>query len=286
MSREQKVTDNIIKSYSENIGFIVYTAEELRAIYNTLGIDPKSTQRSIFDLESMSHHLQSEVLKLIKSIHITRNDLVLDAGCGNGAPTRLIAKTCGCKIIGIDINPNQIRKADECNRLEGVDHLVELLVRDIHKLDFPGEFFDKVFHNETMCHWADKKIALAGLFKVIKKGGIMGFHDWLSGDKGDLNNADGNFPGTYAAGVWFQQDLEQTKKMLAEAGFVVLHAEDTTDVVDRGLRAKLREVKMSKDYYLKSGLQAYYDKSTRYCQTMLETHYDFLKYGRFLCIKK
>ncbi len=285
MSQEHKVIDNIIKSYSENIGFIVYTADELQKIYSTLGIDPKSNHRSIFDLESMSHHLQSEVLKLIKFIELSEKDLVLDAGCGNGAPTRLIAKTCKCKIIGVDVNPNQIRKAEECNRLEGVDHLIELSVNDIHKLDFPGESFDKIFHNETICHWANKKVALAGLFKVIKHGGIMGFHDWMSGDKGDLNNAGGNFPGTYAEGIWFQNTLEETNKFLQDAGFVVLRAQDTTDVVDRGLRAKLREVQMSKDYYLRIGLHDHYSKSIRYCQTMIETHYDFLKYGRFICIK-
>jgi cyclopropane fatty-acyl-phospholipid synthase-like methyltransferase len=284
-SREHEVVDNIIKSYSENIGFIVYTADELRAIFKALGIDPSSTHRSIFDLESMSHHLQSEVLKLIKLIGITENDLVLDAGCGNGAPTRLIAKTCGCKIIGVDVNPHQISKADECNRLEGVNHLIDLSIKDIHKLDFTKDSFDKIFHNETMCHWANKTIALAGLFNVIKHGGIMGFHDWLRGDKGDLNNAGGNFPGTYADGIWFQHTLEETNILLQEAGFVVLKAQDTTDIVDRGLRAKLREVQMSKDYYLKSGLQEYYGKSIRYCQTMIETHYDFLKYGRFVCIK-
>jgi cyclopropane fatty-acyl-phospholipid synthase-like methyltransferase len=286
MPRDVRVVDNIIKSYSENIGFVVYTAEELRTIYAALGIDPKSTHRSIFDLESMSHHLQSEVVKLIHSMQIARNNRVLDAGCGNGAPTRLIAKTCGCRIAGVDVNPHQIKKAEECNRFEGVDHLITLSVMDIHKLDFPNESFDKVFHNETMCHWEDKKIALAGLFRVMKKNGIMGFHDWLSGAKGDLNNAGGSFPGTYAKDVWFQQTLEETVRLLEEAGFTVIQSLDTTDIVDRGLRAKLREVKMSQDHYLKSGLQEYYDKSIRYCQTMVETHYDFLRYGRFLCTKK
>lgn len=279
------VTNSIIKSYSENIGFIVYTADELRVIYQNLGIDPKSTHRSIYDLESMSHHLQSEVLKLIKMMDISTSDLVLDAGCGNGAPTRLLAKTCGCKIVGIDINPNQIKKADECNRLEGVNELINLNVGDIHQLDFPENSFDKIFHNETMCHWANKKTALGGLCKVLKKGGTMGFHDWLRGDKGDLNNADGGFPGTYAEGVWFQHTLDETKRLLEDAGFAVLQYEDTTDIVDRGLRAKLREVKMSKEYYIKSNLQEYFDKSTRYCQIMIDTHYAFLKYGRFLCAK-
>jgi ubiquinone/menaquinone biosynthesis C-methylase UbiE len=285
MSIKDTVTKNIIKSYSDNIGFIVYSAEELKKLYHILGLDPKSTHRSIFDIESMSHHLQSEVIKLIKTMNISKNDLVLDAGCGNGAPTRLIAKICGCKIKGFDINLNQIKKAEECNRLQGVDNLIELSVKDVHNLDFPENTFDKIFHNETMCHWMDKKTALRELYKVLKKGSIMGFHDWLKGKKGDLNNAADDFPGTYAEDVWFQNSLEETQKLLEEAGFNVLYCEDTTDIVDRGLRAKLRELEMSKDYYIKIGYEEYFLKSSRYCDIMIKTHYDYLKYGRFLCVK-
>jgi ubiquinone/menaquinone biosynthesis C-methylase UbiE len=234
----------------------------------------------------MSHHLQSEVIKLIKMMNITQDDLVLDAGCGNGAPTRLIAKICGCKMVGVDINPLQIKKAEECSRLEGVDKSITLLVRDIHRLDFQDEFFNKIFHNETMCHWKDKRAALNGLFRALKKNGTMGFHDWLRGNKGDLNEAAGGFPGIYESGVWFQNSLEETLEMLADAGFSVEYSADTTDIVDRGLRAKLREVQMSKAYYRDTGLQEYHRKSIRYCEIMIETHYDYLKYGRFLCKKK
>ena len=285
MSYEQKVVDNIIKSYSENIGFIVYTAEELQKLYQILGIDPKSIHRSVFDIQSMSHHLQSDVIKLIKMMNITKDDLLLDAGCGNGAPTRLIAKMCGCNIIGFDINPNQIEKAVDCDRLEGVNHLIQRQVRNVHTLDYPENTFNKIFHNETMCHWMNKKTALSGLFRVLKKKGIMGFHDWLKGEKGDLNNAVGDFPGIYSKGVWFQSTFKETKRLLEESGFNVIHCEDTTDIVDRGLRAKLRELEMSKNYYTKIGYEEYFLKSSRYCNIMIQTHYDYLKYGRFLCTK-
>jgi ubiquinone/menaquinone biosynthesis C-methylase UbiE len=285
MFQEDIVTKNLIKSYSENIGFVVHTAEELEKLYRTLGIDPKSSHRSIFDLESMSHHLQSEVIKLIKMMNITKNDLLLDAGCGNGAPTRLIAKTCGCKIIAFDINPDQIEKAVDCDRLEGVSHLIKREVRDVHKLNFPENIFDKIFHNETMCHWMDQKTALSGLFKVLKKGGIMGFHDWTKGDKGSLNNAGGDFPGIYAEGIWFQNTIEETKKLLGETGFTVRHYEDTTDTVDLGLRARLRELQMSK-MYLKATSEEYFYKSLCYFKAMIGTHYDYLKYARFLCVKE
>jgi cyclopropane fatty-acyl-phospholipid synthase-like methyltransferase len=281
---EEAVTKKIIKSYSENIGFPVYTAEELLRMYQIFGVDPKSSDRRVFDVESMSHHLQHEVIKLIKSMNISNADVVLDAGCGNGAPARLIAKLCGCRIVGFDINPNQIIKAVECDLLEGVDHLIRREVMDVHKVNYSAESFDKIFHNESICHWMNKKTALAGLFRVLKKGGIMGFHDWTRGDQGDLNDADGAFPGTYAEGVWFQNTIQETRGLLEEAGFRVLHSEDTTDTVDRGLRARLRELMMSK-FYLKSTSVEYFDKSARYFKVMIETHYKYLRYARFICIK-
>lgn len=285
MFNKDTVSKNIIKSYSENIGFIVYTADELQKMYQAIGVDPKSIDRRVFDTESMSHHLQSEVIKLIKMMDITKNDLVLDVGCGNGAPSRLIAKMCSCKIIAFDINPNQISKAIDCDRLEGVNHLIQREVKDVHDLDYPENIFDKIFHNETLCHWMDQKTALVGLFKVLKKNGIMGFHDWLKGDKSTLSNAGGNFPGTYAEGVWYQNSLEETIKLLEGTGFKVLYSEDTTDIVDRGLRARLREIQLSK-VYLKAASEEYFHKTKHYFKILIETHYDYLRYGRFLCTKK
>lgn len=285
MHNDKHIEKSIIKSYSENIGFIVYSARELEKLYNILGLDPKSTNRSIFDIESMSHHLQSEIIKLIKMMNISKNDLVLDAGCGNGAPTRLISKICGCKIIGFDINPDQIKKAIDCDRLEGVDHLIQREIKDVHKLNYAENMFDKIFHNETMCHWMDKKASLKCLFKVLKKGGIMGFHDWQQGDKGDLNKAGGEFPGIYSEDVWFQNTIKETIRLLGEVGFTVIHYQETTDIVDRGLRAKLRELEMSNNYYNKIGYEEYFLKSARYCRIMIKTHFDYLKYGRFISSK-
>ncbi len=285
MQNSDRVVRNIIRSYSHNIGFPVYTAEELRQLYRTFGVDPGSLDRRIFDTESMSHHLQHEVAKLLGMMDISRTDRVLDAGCGNGAPTRLIAKMYGCKVVGFDINPVQIEKASACDRLEGVDGLTERIVMDVHAMDFPEESFDRVFHNETMCHWSDKKTALAGLRNVLKKGGVMGFHDWTRGEKGGLNEADGDFPGTYSDGVWFQNTIAETRALLQDAGFDVLLAEDTTDIVDRGLRARLRELEMSR-VYLKAASEEYFVKSVRYFKVMIGTHYDYLTYARFLCKKQ
>ena len=130
----------------------------------------------------------------------------------------------------------------------------------------------------------NKEEALSELYRVLKKGGIMGFHDWTRGEKGDLNGAGGDFPGTYSEGVWFQNSINETRELLERAGFTVLRYEDTTDIVDLGLRVRLKELQLSK-VYLKAASKDYYHKSVRYFKVMIETHYDYLKYGRFLCMK-
>ena len=279
-----EIKENIKKSYSYNIGFPVYTAAELKKIYETFGIDPKSTDRRIFDLESLSHHSQKEVERLFQLMKIQKEDYVLDVGCGNGAPSRLMAKLCGCRIKGVDLTPAQIAKAKECNQLEGVDDLIEVGVSDVHSLADEKEVFDKIFHNETICHWDKKEKALGKLSRILKKGGIMGFHDWLRGDKGDLNVADGDFPGTYGEQVWFQNTLEENMQFLQEAGFEVLHAEDLTDRIDRNLRARLKELQISK-VYRQAASEEYLQKSLRYFRVMIETNYKYLRYGRFVCVK-
>lgn len=275
---------NIRKSYALNAGFPVYNAVELKKIYTAFGVNPKGIDRRIFNLESLSHHSQREVLKLARMMGITREDFLLDIGCGNGASSRLIAKTYGCKILGVDLLSEQIKKAEECNKFEGVSKFIKLRVCDVHNLDFKKEIFDKIFHNESMCHWHLKKLALKTLYQSLKKGGCMGFHDWLRGNEGDLNDAEGSFKGIYADKVWFQNTLTENVRLLTEIGFIVQIAEDITDSVDRSLRARLKELELSRASEEVIS-PTYFTKTLRYFRAMIWTNYKFLRYGRFVCVK-
>lgn len=281
MNSKDKVKENIIRSYSENKGFPVYTADETQRIYSIFGVDPTSSDRRIFDTESMSHHNQREVLKLMRSMDIKPEDKVLDLGCGNGAPGRLMAKVYGCQILGVDLNPHQIDKALNCAKVQKVDRLIKFKVCDVHELSL-DEKFDKIFFNETMCHWENKEVALKRIRKLLKKDGVLGFHDWLKGDKGDLNQAKGDFEGIYFENIWFQHSLKETRDILEESGYKIIMAEDTTDIVDRGMRARLKEIETSKVFEEATSGENF-DKVLKYFKAMIATHYEYLKYGRFIC---
>ena len=50
-------------------------------------------------------------IKLLKKIHFDKDDLVLDAGCGIGGSSRLIAQEFDCRVTGLDLAEEFIEAA-------------------------------------------------------------------------------------------------------------------------------------------------------------------------------
>src|SRR3990167_10146809 len=53
---------------------------------------------------------------LADEANISRDDYVLDAGCGVGGSAIWLAKNIGCNVQGITITPSQIIKANQSSR--------------------------------------------------------------------------------------------------------------------------------------------------------------------------
>jgi SAM-dependent methyltransferase len=130
-----------------------------------------------------------------------------------------------------------------------------------------------------MCHWPDKRSALRHTLRHLKPKGLLGINDWIRGAKGTLNDAYHAVPGfrdLYQPDIWRQISLGETCRLLEEAGFIVLRAEELTDEVDRGLRRRVQELERLSQT----------DEPTRrgigYYRGMIATHGDYLCYGRVL----
>ena len=88
---------------------------------------------------------------------------VLDVGCGDGALTAKLA-AAGCRVVGIDASPEQVRAA----RGRGLD----ARVADVTVLEFRGEF-DAAFSNAVL-HWVrDPDAALASIHRALAPGGRL-----------------------------------------------------------------------------------------------------------------
>ncbi len=98
---------------------------------------------------------------------------VLEAGCGTGAQTAILARNSpGAEITSIDISPGSIRYAQERVRAEGITN-VTFQAGDLFSLPFAPASFDHIFVCFVLEHLPDPKRALTSLRPLIRPSGTI-----------------------------------------------------------------------------------------------------------------
>ena len=124
-----------------------------------------------------SIRLQDQASTLTELLHsdtsFAAGSDVLEAGCGVGAQTAIIASNSpGARITAIDVSEGSISQAREAIRSRGASN-VTFRQADIFDLPFPPESFDHVFVCFVLEHLQRPVEALAALEKVLKPGGTI-----------------------------------------------------------------------------------------------------------------
>lgn len=114
---------------------------------------------------------------LAETAAIKAGDVVLDAGCGVGGSSIWLAKTVGCKAVGVTVSPKQQREATRLAKENGVEHLAEFYVKDFTNTGFDSESFDVVWGLESICYADNKLDFLKEAFRLLKKGGRIAVCD-------------------------------------------------------------------------------------------------------------
>jgi precorrin-6B methylase 2 len=78
---------------------------------------------------------QDVVDRMLKLGGVTKSDVVLDLGCGDGRIPITAAKTYGAKGIGVDIDPQRIAEANANAKAAGVTNLVTFKLEDAMTTD-------------------------------------------------------------------------------------------------------------------------------------------------------
>ena len=79
---------------------------------------------------------QKVVDAMLKLAKVTKYDTVYDLGCGDGRIIITAAKEFGARGIGIEINNELVKRADENARQAGVADKVKFIEADLFKTDF------------------------------------------------------------------------------------------------------------------------------------------------------
>jgi ubiquinone/menaquinone biosynthesis C-methylase UbiE len=144
------------------------TAEENKKAYNQLH-DRISEKR--FNAQSPirrhAHRMQYErFLQVIPS-----ESTVLDAGCGEGTLSILLAKH-GCTVTGVDLSEPNIVAAKEYAATEGVSDRVTFMVGDAERLPVADKSFDYVVSSHVLEHLPDFQQGVREIARVARKGAV------------------------------------------------------------------------------------------------------------------
>jgi tocopherol O-methyltransferase len=128
---------------------------------------------------------------------------VLDVGCGIGGTTRYLAKTLGCKVIGLTISGRQVELAMKISREDAGSELVKVDAEGFVKLGTGGvrfveldaeemeiffsdstnkTSFDCVWISEAMSHLPNKELFFQNVSALLNEGGKLVVADWFKAE--------------------------------------------------------------------------------------------------------
>ena len=145
---------------------------------------------------------------LIDFCPIHAGSRVVDIGCASGKTACYLARNYTCRVIGVDILPGMVERAEERAKAEGVSGKVEFKVGDAQNLPLKDDLFDIVLGEFITGLVDDKESAVSEFVRVAKPGGTIGLNEatWLktpppeeiigflkrtAGFKGELFTSDG-----------------------------------------------------------------------------------------------
>ncbi len=158
---------------------------------------------------------------------LTRDQRVLDLGCGLGGPSRFLAAEYGCRVVGVDLITEYIRTATALNSKVGLTGRVAFQVGDMCALPFRTSSFDAAWSQHTFMNIEDKAGLLAQVRQVLKPRGRLVLYEILAGPASPIH-----YPVQWAgdASINFLLDEARFKAVVQSAGFELKLWQEKTDV--------------------------------------------------------
>lgn len=149
--------------------------EKIRQQFDT-GPYPRTPLEASPKNDAMSLHIHNLVNPYYlrnKKVVDTEGKLILDAGCGSGYKSLVLAEANpGAKIVGVDISEKSIELARQRLQYHGFDN-TEFHVISIEDLPKLGLAFDYINCDEVLYLFSDPAIGLQAMKSVLKPDGII-----------------------------------------------------------------------------------------------------------------
>lgn len=150
------------------------------AVYNPVHINESGLPLNAIEwLETHHRSKAAERERMIRDLHLKRGSSLIDAGCGPGLWTPMLARAIGMRgdITGIDISPAALVTAQQ--RLQGkwYRHMVKYKQGLLEALPVPPGSADVIFSANVSQYLPDAASTFASLGRYLKHGGRLAIKD-------------------------------------------------------------------------------------------------------------
>ena len=220
-----ELADNVRDHYQAAILDKDDVLAKIGAMIDAMGDGPPTADR-LAGLDQFHFGGLAATAAFAQRIGIVKGSRVLDAGSGLGGPSRYLAETFDCEVVGVDLAPHYVAIAELLARRAGLADKVTYEVGDLTRLDLADARFDLVWTQHVVMNIGDRDGLYREFRRVLKPGGKFAFYDVLAGDDAEPPH----YPGPWAATPETSTLLNeaQTRAALGGAGFTIARWEDVT----------------------------------------------------------
>ena len=152
---------------------------------------------------------------------------VLEIGCGSGGYALHLGDRVGCRLVGLDINKQGIRNANQLALAGGLASRVRFEQCDASRtLPFNDNSFNVVFSNDVLCHLPGRLEVLTEMFRVLKPGGRMLFSDALV-IGGMISHEE--IATRSSIGIYVYSPPRENERLIEQANFRSIDVKNTTE---------------------------------------------------------
>ncbi|MGM0644096.1 MAG: SAM-dependent methyltransferase [Thermodesulfobacteriota bacterium] len=130
---------------------------------------------SVIDQLHTGGHLAT--LEMAKKAGIEPGMKILDAGCGIGGSSRLLAEEFGCRVLGIDLVEEFVSCAGFLTRSTGLAGQARFETGSIEDIPCESGRFDAVLCQHTLMNIENKQKVFAEFKRVLKDSGLLILHE-------------------------------------------------------------------------------------------------------------
>jgi ubiquinone/menaquinone biosynthesis C-methylase UbiE len=202
-------------------------AERLKAALAGFGPEEQRlTPRQLAGVDQFHTRGYPATLELAKLAEVTAAKSVLDIGSGIGGPARVLAETCSCQVMGVDLSDSFVEAARYLNQRTGQEAQVSFEVGNALDLTFGDAAFDVVLLQHVAMNIADRARLYREIWRVLKPGGRFATYDIVS------EGSEPHYPVPWARtdDTSFLLTAAATREAVERAGFRTLALQDNTPI--------------------------------------------------------